>query len=163
MLLLARLKQLLSYEPQTGVFRWKVRPPHSHVQVGDRAGSVYSNGYRYIQIDGQPYRSGRLAWLYVTGVLPDDYIDHENLNKSDDRFDNLRPATNQLNQANRGLMMTNTSGHKGVRWEASRGRWRAAITIDGKAKNLGRFFKLEEAKAAYEAAAVAAWGEFART
>lgn len=156
----AQLKTLLEYNPVTGEFFWKITDRAVH--AGDLAGSVYSNGYRYIQICGQDYRAGRLAWYFMTGEDPLDFIDHKDGVRDNNRFNNLRIATNSQNQANRGAPQNNTSGFKGVRWQASRGKWIAIITINGKAKNLGRFINLTDAVMAYRAAAMAAWGEFAK-
>jgi hypothetical protein len=128
-----------------------------------RAGSVYANGYRYIQIDNISYRTGRLAWLYMTGEWPAAMVDHEDTDKANDAWRNLRLASNSQNQANRGVPSNNTSGTKGVRFETSRGKWRAQIVVNGRSKNLGRYATREEAMEAYATAAKAAWGEFART
>lgn len=159
----SRLLEALNYDPHTGTFVWKIRPVRSKISVGDIAGAIYKSGYRYIQIDGTPYRACRLAWLYLYGEPIPAEVDHHNMNKSDDRACNLRPATCSTNQANRGLMATNTSGSKGVRWEEGRRKWIANITVNGLAKNLGRFLTKEEAENAYEVASIAAWGEFARS
>ena len=157
------LREVLGYRPRKGEFFWLICPFRGHVIPGEIAGSIYTNGYRYITIDDVPYRAARLAWLYVYGEPVPSQIDHRNLNKSDDRISNLRAVTSSQNQANRGLMVTNTSGIKGVRWQADRQRWGAAITINGVARNLGRFLTKEDAIAAYDAAATAAWGQFARS
>lgn len=158
-----RLHEVLSYDPNTGIFRRKVRPRRSHIQIGDKAGSIYPAGYRYINIDGVPYRAIRLAWLYVYGEPLPAEIDHKNTIKDDDRIENLRPVTTSQNQANRPPPRNNTSGIKGVQWQPSRQRWAAFITIRGKAKGLGRFFTREEAAEAYRRASVAAFGEYSRT
>lgn len=154
------LQEILSYDPLTGIFRWK--QVHLSCLVGQIAGCEYANGYNYIQIDDKAYRCGRLAWLYSYGELPPDYVDHKDGNKGNDRLENLRLATNSLNQANRGAPSNNTSGTKGVRFEWQRGKWRAQIMINMKAKNLGRYNTREEAMEAYAVAAKAAWGEFAK-
>jgi hypothetical protein len=156
----ARLFELLEYNPATGEFFWKVSK--ATAKVGDMAGSVYQNGYRYIQIDGLDYRAARLAWFFVTGEDVEVFIDHRNGHRDDNRFKNLRPATNSQNQANRGKPANNTSGFKGVRFEADRMKWRAQIMVNGKSKNLGRYNTCEEAKLAYEKAALEAWGDFAK-
>lgn len=158
-IMLGRLQELLEYNPSTGEFFWKVS--FNNVKTGDRAGSVYTNGYRYIQVDGQDYRAGRLAWFFVTGEDPDVFVDHKNQVRDDNRFINLRLATNSQNQAN-AFWRTNTSGIKGVCWQQSRQKWIAQITVDGKRRNLGRFDSILEAAYVYKAAALEAWGEHAR-
>jgi hypothetical protein len=152
------IREVLEYNPYTGEFLW-VTTGHGH-RTGDIAGSIYASGHRYIQIEGLDYRAARLAWFFVTGEDPRVFVDHRNGDRADDRFDNLRLATNSQNQAN-AWWTTNTSGFKGVSWQRSRGQWAASITVDGKAKFLGRFNTRIEAARAYQRAAIEAWGEFA--
>jgi hypothetical protein len=158
-----KLHDILEYNPATGEFFWKMLPLGGRAKVGDLAGSVYSNGYRYIQIDGLDYRAARLAWFMVHGEDCNVFIDHVNGLRDDNRIDNLRPATNSQNQANRGAPKNNTSGIKGVCFDGARNKWRASITVNGKAKNLGRFNSAQDAQAAYEKAALEAWGDFAKS
>lgn len=155
-----KLRELLEYNPDTGEFFWKTSSDNLSRKVGTLAGSVYPNGYRYIQIDGSDYRAGRVAWFLMTGEDPVDFIDHKNTIRDDNSFSNLRKATNSQNQAN-AKWSNNTSGIKGVRWQASRGKWMAIITVNGKARNLGRYTSVVDAAKAYKKAAVDAWGEFA--
>ena len=157
------LKKLFDYDPLTGLFTNKTVRGHGRVKIGEVAGSIYANGYRYIEINGKAYRSCRLVWLYVYGEFPATFVEHRNGQKSDDRLENLRLATNGENQANRGTPSNNTSGTKGVRFETDRWRWRAQIMINGKSKNLGRFKTRDEAMVAYEKAAKEAWGDYAKT
>jgi hypothetical protein len=154
------LKLLLEYNPNTGEFFWKV--PYGSADAGDLAGSIYKAGYRYIQIDGLDYRAARLAWFFVTGEDPIDFIDHIDGNRDNNSFQNLRKATNSQNQANRGLPKNNTSGFKGVSWQAARGKWYARIMIDNKLKSLGRHTNLDDAVRAYKKAALEAWGDYAK-
>ena len=155
-----RLLEVLEYDPVTGLFRWKVRTSN-RIKVGDVAGALYEN-YTRINIDGHRYLAHRLAVFYVTGHWPSEYVDHKRGDKANNRWDNLREATNSQNQANSKLASNNTSGFKGVSWEAKRKVWQAHIKIDRRTKFLGYFKTAEEASAAYEAAAIANFGEFAR-
>lgn len=152
------IREVLEYNPVTGEFFW-LRSGHG-VNAGDVAGSVYPNGYRYLQIDGEDYRAGRVAWFFMTGDDPDVFIDHKNKDRDDNRFENLRKATNSQNQAN-AFWSTNTSGFKGVSWQPSRGKWIAMITVNNQKRNLGRYNTRVEAAKAYQRAAIEAWGEFA--
>ena len=160
-----RLLALLHYEPATGAFTWRVTIG-PNAQAGSAAGSVNSAGYRKVKIDGVDYYMHRLAWLYVNGEWPVDRIDHENLDKGDLRWDNLRPATYAENIRNRPVQKNTRSGLKGVHYAPTRTsfkKWAAHIRVDGVLKTLGYFALPEEAHAAYAKAAEAAFGEFARS
>lgn len=155
-----RLQSLLSYDPETGCFRWLA--PRPYCSTGKLAGGLTSYGYIRISVDGRPYQAHRLAWFYVHGRWPSNEIDHVNGVRSDNRLTNLREATPSQNQANKRIRKDNTSGVKGVTWDKSRGKWLASIHINGKRLGLGRHQTLEQAARAYEAAASLHFGEFAR-
>jgi hypothetical protein len=127
---------------------------------GDRAGSLYSNGYRNITIDGKRYGEHRLAFLYMTGKWPAKLVDHRDLNPSNNGWDNLRSANWSQNNANKHTR--NRLGAKGVKQHATSGRFEASIRIAGKRRYLGTFDTVAEAAAAYATAANDAFGEFAR-
>ena len=156
-----RLRELLRYEPQTGLFWWLIRTSN-RVNMGKPAGSFDRYGYRCIRIDRRDYRAHRLAWLHVYGAWPSDCLDHINGERSDNRIGNLREATNSENQHNRGKSSNNTSGFKGVTWHASESKWQAQIGINGKIKYLGKFTCKHAAHAAYCDAATQHHKEFAR-
>lgn len=158
-----RLLEVLSYDPLTGVFRWRISLSRRN-HIGDQAGTVAEDGYRVIQIDGWHYKASRLAWLYVHAQWPSDRIDHEDLDRDNNRIKNLREATESQNAANVGLLASNTSGFKGVSLGSlNRSKpWRAAIRKNQKRKFLGWFATAAEAGAAYQLAAEEAHGEFAR-
>ena len=84
-----RLREVLDYDPDTGVFTRKVRTASS-VKVGDVAGSLNGKGYIRIRVDGRLYFAHRLAWLYVHGEWPVDQVDHINGIKNDNRI--VEPA-----------------------------------------------------------------------
>jgi hypothetical protein len=143
------LKEALDYDPNTGMFRWKVSA--GSVKAGDVAGT-YMDGYRHIQIDGRIYRAHRLAWLYVRGRWPEDGVDHKNGIRDDNRIDNLREATDVQNKQNTIKPRShNTSGYLGVSMSKIH-RPRARIRVDGKVHNLGYFDDPAEAHQAYVAA-----------
>lgn len=161
MLTAQRLRELLIYDPRTGVFRWLVSTSN-RVKVGAVAGNTDNHyGYRLIGVDGRLYRGGRLAWLYMTGEWPPDRVDHKNRNRLDDRWDNLRPCSHGQNIVNSGLWKHNKSGFKGVYLNRHTGRWRAKIQKDGKTIHLGSHDTPEEAHAAYQKEARRLFGEFA--
>ena len=108
-----RLKEVLNYDPETGVFVWVVKPSKS-IKIGNVAGSDHTTGYRHIAINRKIIKSHRLAWLYMTGAFPPDQIDHINRIRNDNRFVNLRAVTRSENQHNSGKRKNNTAGYKGV-------------------------------------------------
>lgn len=150
-----RLRDLLSYDPDTGVMRWRENRSND-VMAGDDAGYLDRSRVR-IWIDGRPYLRSRLAWLHVRGVWPENQIDHANGESGDDRFSNLRDATSRQNNANK--IGRGISGMpRGVYRRG--GRFQARITTAGREINLGSFAKISEADAAYRAAADNVHGEF---
>ena len=153
-----RLRELLHYDPKTGIFTWLVS--RRVVRAGDQAGTVKEDGYLYIKIDQRSHLGHRLAWLYMTGKWPPDQVDHRDLVGSHNWWENLRLADNSQNNANSECRAA--SGIKGVTWVESRKRWQAQITVHGRNIFLGRFSEAGEAAAAYATAARAHFGEFAR-
>lgn len=160
-----RLRELLSYDAETGEFRWLTKPNRS-VRIGSVAGcpraSARGRGDIGIRVDGKQYAAHRLAWFYVYGIWPVDQIDHVNCDASDNRLCNLREATAGQNQANKRISKANKSGIKGVCWHAREKRWYASIRYQGKSRHLGRFSSLEEARFAYWFYSNWFKGEFAR-
>jgi hypothetical protein len=171
------LRQLVDYDADTGVFRWKERTPDmfqdgiktaahncaiwNSKHSGSEAGSP-CKGYVGIKLFRRPYYAHRLAWLYVTGEWPAGEIDHANGIKSDNRFSNLREATRSQNMGNIRTPAHNTTGVKGVNWHRKNSKWTASIQCAGKSKYLGSFDTKAEAAAAYEQAANDIFGEFKR-
>ena len=146
MLTQERLKELLHYDPDTGIFTRMTST--GGVKIGSVAGANHSRGYLQCSIDGKLYLCHRLAWLYITGEFPLDQIDHISGNKKDNRILNLRDVNNTTNQQN---IKTCKSNNKlvvlGV--HSSRGKFKAEIRINGKKKQLGHFQTPELANAAY--------------
>ena len=142
-----RLKSLLTYDPDTGEFRWRVNRTGG-AKAGDRAGSYDTERYLVMRVDGRYYRGHRLIWLYVHGCWPSHHIDHINGNPSDNRLANLREATSTQNGINRRRDPRNKSGKTGVTWCNNSKKWRADIGQNGKLLRLGRFDTLEAAIAA---------------
>jgi HNH endonuclease/AP2 domain len=143
-----RVKSLLTFDEQSGVFHWKV--PRKGTRIDKKAGCVGSDGYWKIKIDGADYKAHRLAWLYLYGCWPTDQIDHINGIKTDNRISNLRLVTPNQNQQNRKPKKGGT-GIKGV-WR-SKNRFIAQIAVNGKSIYLGSFKTKEEAGSAYAKAA----------
>lgn len=158
-----RLRELLSYDPETGIFRWKIATS-IRVRAGARAGSINRNlNYRIIGIDGGNYYEHRLAILYVTGAWPKSLVDHRDGDGQNNCWVNLREATKSNNAANAGKPSKNTTSKlKGVSWHAGAKKWQAHIRVDGKNIYLGIFADEAAAHGAYCAAAIKNFGEFAR-
>lgn len=149
-----RLRALLAYDPDTGVFIWRVDVYTGRYQArlaakqGDVAGSIGARGYRLIGVDGGLYRAARLAWFYVTGRWPRHDVDHVNGKRADDRLCNLRTATrSENNQNQRKPRSDNKSGFLGVC--PFRGKWHAQIRVAGRRHHLGYYKEPEEAHLVY--------------
>ncbi|WP_088504320.1 HNH endonuclease [Burkholderia ubonensis] len=157
-----RLRELLDYDPDSGLFTRRVVVCNG-TKVGEIAGSLNDRGYVCISVDGRTYKAHRLAFLWMTGSFPVYEVDHEDLNRSNNRWKNLRSATHSQNISNAKKYSTNTSGEKGVEsWHGRGGQWRAVIRINGKRKHLGYFDDFELAVEFRRLAADMIFGDFAR-
>lgn len=136
------LKNLLHYEPETGIFRWNV-PNRGHAKEGDMAGTR-TGRYAYITINGQPYLAHRLAWFYVHGEWPKHNIDHVDRNSRNNAISNLRDVPQSVNMQN---MIVD-----GASFDKRRKRWISQIVAFGRRRNLGSYDSVEEAREAYRAA-----------
>lgn len=156
------LKKYLDYLPESGHFVWRMPMTKGKIKAGSVAGYRTRRGYVTIRLKGKEYQAHRLAWFYINGVWPSEYIDHINQIKWDNRICNLREATNMQNQQNSKMPNTNTSGVKGVSWGSSIKRWRVEIRVKGKKKHIGTYKALEDAKIAAIEARKQLHGEYAR-
>lgn len=155
------LRRLLSYDPETGVFVWRVARRNGR-KPGDVAGTHDYEGYRIISVNGRRYKAHRAAWLYVHGEWPIGAIDHIDCDKTNNAIANLRQVTPSQNQHNQGKRRTNTSGYKGVHRPRFGTKWMAQIWVNGRGRVLGHFDTAEEAAAAYAEAARRLHGDFAK-
>lgn len=166
-----RLRQLLDYDPVTGVFTRRMKRKGAK-GVGTVAG--FPDGherpsgfqYWYICIDYRHYKRSRLAWLHVHGAWPAGEIDHVDGNESNDAIANLRDVTRAQNSRNTRGRKHSAARLKGVRRMKNvvlRKPWSARITVGGAEKCLGYFATDVEAGEAYDAAAIKLHGAFART
>lgn len=147
----------LEYDPSTGIFRWKINVGrYGRIKAGSIAGGVNKEGYRQIMIAGKHYRANRLAWFYVTKEWPDCVVDHRNGKVDDNRFENLRKASDSQSMANRDHK--NKHGVKGV--STKRGLFRARIYHDGKSIHIGYYATKIEAHAAYLRKSMELQGDF---
>lgn len=145
------LKSLLNYDPDTGIFTWISNRPGTK-GAGSVAGVIMNNGYRQIMINRRHYLAHRLAFLYMTGKIPDLDVDHINRDRSDNRWANLRAVNKSENLFNLGLDPRNKVGAAGVSWSKSTGRWQASIQAYRNPRHLGFFDSVDEASSAYQAA-----------
>tara|TARA_R110000823_G_scaffold304898_1_gene426691 strand:+ start:708 stop:1247 length:540 start_codon:yes stop_codon:yes gene_type:complete len=155
----SELKYLFDYDPETGVFIRRVNSGTVGL-AGAIAGYLRPDEYVTISVKGDTYSAHRLAWIYMTGEPPKECIDHINHVKNDNRFCNLREATNKENTRSAVMAKNNTSGRKGVVWHKVGKKYQAQIMVNGKQMWLGLFDDIEEASAAYETKAKELFGEF---
>lgn len=147
-----QLKEFALYDPLTGVFTRKISRGKNQFGAefvrwlaGTVMGTVGQQGYVRISIFGKIYQGHRLAWLYHYGEWPKDQIDHINHDRSDNRIENLREATNGTNRKNISLPCTNKSGVIGVHRHSQNDCWVAQIRVDGKTHHLGCYQHLDQA------------------
>ena len=141
----ATLQSLLNYDSSTGEFSWKCYGRYSC----KKAGSPHSRGYVSVAVLKKKYLAHRLAWLYIHGEFPKNQLDHINRNRSDNRIDNLREATNSENCQNKTILKNNTTGYLGVTRKSGRVGYESSIAFNGKSRYLGTFKTPELAHAAY--------------
>jgi hypothetical protein len=140
------LQELFSYDVVSGVLTWKVSK--GRAKPGDVAGTQHNKGYLSAEVDGTAYLVHRLAWCMYFGEWPNGFIDHVNLDKQDNRIENLRIAYRSSNNCNQFVRADNTSGVKGVSWHARVGKWQARVQVRSKRTHIGYFDSLEQAEQA---------------
>lgn len=161
MLTQIRLREMLDYDPETGVFRFRKKRGWE----GKPAGCIKpgrGGGYCLIRLAGESFRASRLAWLYMTGEWPDQDVDHIDLDRMNDRWANLRLATRSQNMANGSKRRDNTSGYRGVTWNEATQSWRAQVSVNGKNHYCGLYATREDAAAARDLKATILHGDFVR-
>ena len=136
-----RIKDLLSYDEETGAFRW--RQTKGRAKAGEVAGATDTYGYRVIRIDRVLYKAHRLAWLYTHDRWPVGLLDHINREPGDNRIANLREVTQSENMHN--ASRRSRSGVPGVLWRAERSKWVAQIRVGYRNHVLGSFPTKQEA------------------
>lgn len=161
-----KLFELMSYNPDSGIFIWKHREnvgkEWNSRCAGKASGTLSSIGYVFLTINGKKYYAHRMAWLYVHGFFPIVDIDHINMNRSDNRICNLRLATKSENMWNTQKRVRNTSGYKGVGFNKLVGKWEAKIMRHRKRIFFGYHETPEQAAAAIAAGVRELDGVFAR-
>ena len=150
------LKDILDYNPDTGVFRWKVSAS-SRAMAGYVAGALDHDGYVNIMYKYKLYKAHRLAFLYMGGYFPEYDVDHKNGIVNDNRWSNLRHASRSCNLQNQKISLNNKSGFPGVGWNKHSKKWWTRIHIKGKSICLGYYDSALEAALARFTAEV--WGD----
>ncbi len=121
------LKDVLHYDPDTGVFT-RIKSCRGH-KAGKVVGAIQLTGYWAIQLFGIKYYAHRLAFLYMKGKLPNKEVDHLNRKRADNRWCNLKQASSADNSKNMTKRCDNTSGYTGVYPDKrfNNGKWRISV------------------------------------
>lgn len=161
------LRQLLRYEPETGLLLWRQRDAcfYAHAdkaslakrwnaQFAGRAALIHigEHGYRYGAVLGRKVKAHRVAWALHFGVWPCGVIDHINGDRLDNRIANLRDTDHAGNGRNAKRSTANRSGHTGVSWCATQAKWKVQIRDRGRKVTVGRYASLAEAVSARDRA-----------
>ena len=155
------LKSILEYNPNTGDWTWLI-DRGKKIKKGQKAGSKMKNNYWQIHINKKNYYSHILAWFYITKKWPEKDIDHKNTIRNDNRWENLREASQSQNSGNQKISINNTSGYKGVTWRKNIKKWNAQIIKNKKKFHLGYYSCPIEAAKTYDKKAIELHGEFAK-
>lgn len=110
---LRAVKDALDYDPETGVFRWRIARGKRR-RSGDIAGCLDTRSVYQIYFNGKNFKGHRIAWAIAYGTWPSGVIDHINRNSGDNRLANLRDVTRSLNARNCKLHRDNSSGVAGI-------------------------------------------------
>lgn len=154
------LKELLTYNPDTGIFTWNYRNIKwfSSLRELNRwnnryantiAGNIHTSGsktYNIIRINYKAFKSHRLAFLYMNGNFPVNEVDHIDGNSLNNKWNNLRDVDHKTNSKNKKIRKTNVSGTQGVTFCNTTNKYVAFIVDNkGNKKTLGRFKNITEA------------------
>ncbi|WP_020184800.1 HNH endonuclease signature motif containing protein [Methylopila sp. 73B] len=157
-----RVRHVFSYDGATGILSWRISTTN-RVRAGEAVGSLNRYGYLATTIDGNRQMVHRLIWAFVYGKWPDEFLDHINGDRSDNRLCNLREASALQNAWNCRRHADSVTGVKGINFHKGRKKpFQARIYRSGTVKSLGYFSTIDEADAAYRAADRLLSGEFAR-
>lgn len=151
-----RVRALFNYNAESGLLSWR----HPRNGRSSKAGWNDGRGYLKVNIDGFIYYGHHVIWLWMTGKWPL-MIDHKDMDKANYRWSNLRECTKTLNQGNLVRRPKNSSGYKGIGWDAERSKWRVQIGFAG-ARYMKRTRTLAGAIALHRLKSSEFFGEFAR-
>ena len=164
---LKTLSKLFEYDSNTGKLYWKPRTPDmfdNRKNYAERSCKTWNTkwagkeaftakdagGYHQGAIFGILYLTHRTIWALHHEKLPDLSLDIDHINgvKTDNRINNLRLVTREINLQNSSMRCNNTSGFNGVSWLKSNKKWHSQIKADGKRIHLGLFASKKNAIAA---------------
>ena len=150
MITFEEVNKVLRYDEASGKLYWKIRTSN-RINIGDEAGRLNSSGYAVIGLRTKTYYAHRLAWFLSTGNWPENQIDHINGERADNRFVNLRQATNKDNCQNKrsAIGVDKENRLLGAYFHRPSGKFLAMIGVDGKSKYLGYFDTKEQEHQAY--------------
>lgn len=148
------VRELISYDPETGVARWKPRSakwfkegrcsPEVNAKwwndkfSGKEISYISRQGYIKFSLLSKHLLLHRVIWLYMTGENPNQ-VDHINRNKQDNRWCNLRNVDQFENMKNLPLSKSNTSNTCGVTWHKRDKVWQSYIKVNSKNIYLGSY------------------------
>lgn len=152
-----RVKEVLHYNPETGIFTWR----DYKGRRGQVAGCADKRGYIHINFDCKHYLAHRLAFVYMIGRYPKELTDHRDQNKSNNTWSNLREANHSQNRANQGIRADSKSGYRGVYFCNTKNLWVAEVRHNGKHSYCGQSDCKHEAAKMYNERAKQIYGDFA--
>jgi len=144
------LLERYAYDPITGEFRFNKHPYKAY--EGRLCGSVGQKGYATVKYKGETYKVHRLIWMMMTGDDPGELtIDHDDRNKVNNIWTNLRLANCSQQQANK-----EARGIQETPWGFT-----VRIMADGVRRTIGTFKTEAEALQTYQLKCKELRGEFA--